>query len=83
MEEKLVGLYFYDGDPEDDEEPAHYQVHALFWPKGARGGNRLWNADCTMVEPSGPDGQYVPVSGAEITVYVVNEVLYTMESERC
>lgn len=61
VEEKLLGLYFFDDEPEEeDEEPAHYFVHALFWPKGARGSNRVWNADCSKVSPTGPGGEYLP-----------------------
>lgn len=82
VDEKLRGLYFFDDDPEEDEEPAHYLIHALFWPKGARGSNRLWNADCSKVATSGPDGEYLPVLAeggeTESAVYVVNEALYSM-----
>ena len=82
VEEKLLGLYFFDDEPEEDEDPAYYFVHALFWPKGARGSNRVWNADCTKVAPTGDLGQYVSVVNEigeeETAVYAVNETLYSM-----
>ena len=81
-EKAAFKCYFFDDEPEEDEDPAYYFVHALFWPKGARGSNRVWNADCTKVAPTGDLGQYVSVVNEigeeETAVYAVNETLYSM-----
>ena len=63
MEEKLVGVYFYDNDPGEGEEAEHYLIHALFWPKNARGAGRVWRADCTKVVQNAGSGEWVPHVG--------------------
>ncbi len=82
MEQKLVGVYFYDNDPGEGEGAERYLIHALLWPKNARGAGRVWHADCTKVVQKADSGEWVPHLGEssepETQVYYVNDGLYQM-----
>jgi hypothetical protein len=80
MQEKLVDIFFYDAEPEEGEEASYYKVHSIFWPKGARGSARVWNADCTRVQQNGEPFPTPTTGGVadDTAVYVVNEMFYLM-----